>query len=108
MEVAAMSLLIEGGGLRLEVRGLAGLLTLAAIGCAAAAVIDQLRRPPVERTWHGKVADAVPYDFRPPTFERALRTLWNPDTERVLSDKLFGVGWDVNLRAAAKKLGLVD
>ena len=101
-----MTFLIEGGGVRVEVRGVAGLLTLVGIGLALAAVVDQLRRPPAERTWRGKLADAVPYDFRPPTLERALRTVWNPTSERILSDKLFGVGWDVNLRAAGKKLGL--
>ena len=100
-----MWFLVEGGGIRVEVRGLVGILTLLGIGLAAAAVADQLKRPPAERTWKGKLADAVPYDFRPPTLERILRMVWNPTSERILSDRLFGVGWDVNLRAAGKKLG---
>ena len=31
-----------------------------------AAIRDQLRRPPQERTWHGTIA-GFPYDFRIPT-----------------------------------------
>ena len=34
------------------------------------AVAQELRAPTEPRTWHGKVADLVPYDFRRPTGER--------------------------------------
>jgi len=37
-------------------------LVLAVIGVVA--IVQELRKPPDERTWHGKVADFVPYDFR--------------------------------------------
>ncbi len=44
-----------------------------------AAVYQELRKPPEQRTWHGKVAGVVPYDFRMPTFERLRETYWNPE-----------------------------
>lgn len=68
-------------------------LILAIIGVIA--VIQELRKPPEERTWHGKVADLVPYDFRVPTIERVKETYWNPGGP-VLSAKAFGVGWAPN------------
>jgi hypothetical protein len=64
---------------------------------AAAAVVDQLRRPPEERTWHGEVFGVVPYDFRPPSLRRFLSAWWNPDDPRVFTPRDFGVGWAVNL-----------
>jgi hypothetical protein len=35
------------------------------IGLLGAAVVQQLRLPRSERTWHGTVAGVVPYDLRP-------------------------------------------
>ncbi len=42
----------------------------------------------------------VPYDFRPPTWERIRDAYWNPDSDRLFSDRVFGVGWAVNLHRA--------
>lgn len=61
-----------------------------------AAILDQLRLPPEQRTWHGEIA-GVPYDFRMPTIERLRATFWNEETSRILVPKAFGVGWDINL-----------
>lgn len=99
-----MAFLIEVGGVRVEVRGLSGLVTLAGIGLLVTALVEQLKRPPTERTWHGRLWGTIPYDFRPPTLARIARAAWNPQSDRVLSEKMFGVGWDVNLAAASKKL----
>jgi hypothetical protein len=77
-------------------------LALAIIGVIA--IIQELRKPPDERTWHGKVASFVPYDFRMPTVERMKSTYWNPDGP-VISGKVFGVGWAPNLGALAKMVG---
>src|SRR5437667_5981509 len=44
----------------------------------SAAVVEQLRRPTDERTWHGKIL-GFPYDFRPPTPEKLRHSLWNKD-----------------------------
>ncbi len=41
---------------------------------AVVAIIQELRKPPDEGTWHGKVADFVPYDFRMPTIGRVRST----------------------------------
>ena len=63
----------------------------------AAALKDQLRLPPEERTWHGKIAGRIPYDFRFPTLERLRATFWNKDTQDILVPQAFGIGWTVNL-----------
>lgn len=66
------------------------------IALGALAVLDQLRRPTEQRTWHGAVL-GVPYDFRPPTLRRFLSAWWNPDDPRLFTPRDFGVGWAVNL-----------
>jgi hypothetical protein len=72
-------------------------LSLITVAVVAAAVLDQLRRPSAERTWHGAVFGIVPYDFRPPTFERFKAAWWNPDDPRIFTPRDLGVGWAVNL-----------
>jgi hypothetical protein len=67
------------------------------------AIVQELRKPPYERTWHGKVAEFVPYDFRVPTVERLRTTYWNPDGP-LLSSKVFGVGWAPNFGAVTRFL----
>jgi len=74
-------------------------LALAIIGVIA--VIQELRKPPDERTWTGKVADLVPYDFRRPTIERVRSTYWNPEGP-IIAGKVFGVGWAPNFGALAR------
>jgi hypothetical protein len=77
-------------------------IALAIIGLVA--VIQELRKPPEERTWQGKVANFVPYDFRMPTLDRVKATYWNPRGP-ALSGKVFGVGWAPNLGAVTRLLG---
>ena len=77
--------------------GLRNLITLATIALAAAAVVKELRTPQAERTWNGKVASVVPYDFRMPTVERAKQRMWNPDADSFIGPRVFGVGWTVNV-----------
>src|SRR6266849_11011143 len=69
-------------------------------GLVVAAVASELAKPAAERTWHGRVFGAVPYDFRPPTWSRIRDAYWNPESERLFSDRVFGVGWAVNLYRA--------
>lgn len=76
-------------------RGLSRLLRWAALILVGAAIYDQLRRPPAERTWHGRIG-FVPYDFRPPTVERLRERLWNPDDPRIFTPHVWGVGWTIN------------
>jgi len=42
----------------------------------------------------------VPYDFRPPTWQRIRDAYWNPESDVLFSDRVFGVGWAVNLYKA--------
>jgi hypothetical protein len=77
-------------------------LALAIIGVIA--VIQELRKPPGERTWNGKVANLVPYDFRMPTIGRVRSTYWNPEGP-VIAGKVFGVGWTPNFGALARIVG---
>ncbi len=77
-------------------------LILAIVGVIA--VIQELRKPSDERTWHGKVADFVPYDFRMPTIGRLQSTYWNPEGP-LLPGKVFGVGWALNFGALVRMLG---
>jgi len=74
-------------------------LALAIIGVIS--IVQELRKPSDERTWHGKVADFVPYDFRMPTIGRVRSTYWNPEGP-LLSGKVFGVGWAPNLGALTR------
>ena len=73
---------------------------LVVFGLVAAAIATELSKPEEERTWHGKVGGVVPYDFRPPTWERIRDAYWNPDSDALFSDRVFGVGWAINLYRA--------
>ena len=84
--------------------GLRRLLTWIALIVTAMAVWEQLRRPKVARTWEGEVLGIVPYDFRPPTLERARSRWWNPGDERLFMPTVFGVGWTVNFARLPKLL----
>jgi Family of unknown function (DUF5808) len=77
------------------------IVKLVGIGLLIAAVIDQLRRPPEERTWEGTVAGFVPYDLRVPTLERARSRWWNPEDHRLFVPQVFGIGWTVNFARLA-------
>ena len=63
---------------------------------AVVAVVQQLRLPRAERTWHGAVG-FVPFDFRRPTWDRARARLWSPDEPHLLTPRIFGVGWTPNV-----------
>ncbi len=67
------------------------------VSLVIAALRDQLRLPAEERTWHGKIAGKIPYDFRFPTLERLRAAFWNKNTPEVLVPQAFGIGWTVNL-----------
>ena len=72
------------------------LIRLAAVALAVAAVVKELRTPAEERQWHGSLG-FVPYDLRIPTVARFKERMWNPDNEHVISPRVFGVGWTVNV-----------
>jgi hypothetical protein len=75
-------------------------IRFAALALVVAAVATELAKPEAERSWQGRVFGLVPYDFRPPTWERIRAAYWNPDSDRLFTDRVFGVGWAVNLHRA--------
>jgi hypothetical protein len=83
---------------------LGNIFKIVAVALVAAAVYQELQKPPHEREWHGKIANLIPYDFRPPTFERFRERLWNPDDPRLLTEHAFGVGWAINFHALLERL----
>ena len=76
------------------------LIRVAGFAIFVAAVAQEMGKPEAERTGQGKVGGVVPYDFRPPTWDRLREAYWNPDDDRLFSDRPFGVGWAVNLYRA--------
>ena len=87
--------------LRREVGALGWILRTITFGLVAAAVYKELQLPAEKRTWHGRLFDAVPYDFRIPTPRKLLQAFWNPDSGNIFSAQPFGVGWTVNFGGAA-------
>src|SRR5579864_3933344 len=61
------------------------------------AVATEMRKPPDERTWEGRIGGLIPYDLRRPTFARAVERLWNPANPHIVVPTVFGVGWTVNV-----------
>lgn len=70
----------------------------AAAGAGAllvSAIVTELRKPPPERTGHGRVF-GMPYDFRPPTLAKLQRTFWDPENPALFTPHAFGVGYSIN------------
>ena len=87
-----------------RIRRLQRFAKLAGLALTLAAISQEMAKPEPERTWHGKVMGFVPYDFRPPTWERIRRAYWNPEDPRLFNDKVLGVGWSINLYRASQLL----
>jgi Family of unknown function (DUF5808) len=73
------------------------IVSLVGIALLVAAIARELSRPAEERTWEGKVAGVVPYDFRVPTMDRLQERMWAPENPQLLTPQVFGVGWGVNV-----------
>ncbi len=91
---------------RNELGDLAWLLRMAVVGAVAGAVYTELRKPPAQRTWNGKLLGVVPYDFRLPSLEQLRSAYWNPRSPKVFSDRPLGVGWAVNIPTLLRRLGV--
>ena len=89
-----------------ELGALLWLARTAVLGAVVAALWVELRKPPSERTWNGRLLGAVPYDFRMPTLDRLRQAYWNPGSSRILTDRPLGVGWAVNVPALLRRLGV--
>ena len=83
-----------------KLRNIRRLTRVIVFGLVVAAVATEMSKPEEERTWHGRVLDVVPYDFRPPTWQRIREAYWNPESDHLFSDRVFGVGWAINLYRA--------
>jgi hypothetical protein len=101
---ARLSARVSGTRLNMQIRRL---VRWVALGLTAAAVAQELRKPPGERRWTGTVGGFVPYDFRVPTLDRARERLWNPDSSKIVSPQVFRVGWSLNFGRLARLAGLV-
>ena len=88
-------------------RGTRRLIRATVVALVVAAVVTELRKPEEDCTWHGRVGGVVPYDFRVPTWEKVRNAYWNPASDELFSDRVFGVGWAVNLHRAKELLELV-
>ena len=86
------------------VRRLRRIVKLAGFGLMVAAISQEMSKPESDREWHGKVFAVVPYDLRPPTWERIREAYWNPSDPRLFTDRVFGVGWAINLYRAKEYL----
>lgn len=87
-----------------ELNGMRDMATLVGVGLLAAAIVTELRKPPAARSWNGRLAGWIPYDFRPPTLGRLIRQWWNPDNPRFITETPFGVGWTVNVGRLARRV----
>jgi hypothetical protein len=90
--------------LRREAGALGWLLRMTIVGAVAAAIYQEMRLPPEQRTWHGRLFGFVPYDFRMPTPSRIVRAWWSPRSGKLFNEQPFGVGWVVNLPVALRAL----
>jgi hypothetical protein len=77
-------------------RRLRRLVRLATLGLLLAAISQEMSKPEASRTWRGKLWGIVPYDFRPPSWDRLREAYWNPSDDRIFTDRPFGVGWALN------------
>ena len=81
-------------------RGIRRLIRLTAVALVVGAVATELAKPEEERNWHGRVLGVVPYDFRAPSWDKIRDAYWNPSSDRLFSERVFGVGWAINLYRA--------
>lgn len=90
--------------IRSELEDLGWIIRVLGMAAVAGALYQEFRRPPEERTWHGRLLGFLPYDFRIPTPARFVTAWWNPRSSQVIGEPVFGVGWSVNLAALADRV----
>ncbi|HYY45394.1 MAG TPA: DUF5808 domain-containing protein [Actinomycetota bacterium] len=80
-----------------------GRMAFAALGAAFASALNQeLSKPPRKRKWHGTVWGFVPYDFRLPSAGKLREAWWSPGDRRIVTPRVFGIGWAINLARVAE------
>ena len=91
---------------RSEIGDLMWLIRMAVLGAVAGALYTELRKPPQERTWNGKLLGVVPYDFRLPTLEGLRQAYWNPKSPKLFTARPLGVGWAINIPTLLRRIGV--
>lgn len=76
------------------------MVRLVAVSLVVVAVVQEVTKPPAQRTWRGRVLGVIPYDFTLPTWERVQEAYWNPGDPRLFTERVVGVGWAINLYRA--------
>ena len=76
------------------------MVRLVAVGLVVAAVVQEVTKPPAQRTWRGRVLGVIPYDLTLPTWDRVQQAYWNPNDPRLFTERVVGVGWAINLYRA--------
>jgi hypothetical protein len=96
----------KAGTARSELGDLMWLLRMSVLAAVAAAVYVELRKPPAERTWNGKLLGFVPYDFRLPSLESLRKAYWNPASPQIFTPRPLGVGWAINIPTLLRRAGV--
>ena len=96
----------RAGTVRSELDSLAWLLRLSVMAAVAGALYVELRKPPEQRTWNGKLLGVIPYDFRLPSLESVRQAYWNPRSPKIFTARPLGVGWAVNIPTLLRRLGV--
>ncbi len=85
-----------------------GALRIVGAALLVAAVVQELKKPSKERTWRGRLIFSVPYDLTMPTPARLREAYWNAADDHIVTDKVLGVGWAINVHALLRKFRLLD
>ena len=91
---------------RNELGAFVWLMRTAFLAALVGSVWVEMRKPPEDRTWNGRLLGVVPYDFRLPTIERLRQAYWNPRSPKVVTARPLGVGWAVNIPTLLRRLGV--
>jgi hypothetical protein len=96
----------RAGTARSEFGDFVWLIRMSVLAAVAGALYVELRKPPAERTWNGKLLGVVPYDFRLPTLEALRQAYWNPRSPKIITPRPLGVGWAVNIPTLLRRMGV--
>lgn len=91
---------------RNEVGAFLWLIRMGILATIVGAVWMELRKPPEERTWNGRLMGVVPYDFRIPSIAGLRQAYWNPRSPKIFTPRPLGVGWAVNVPTLLRRLGV--
>jgi hypothetical protein len=72
-------------------------------GLAAAAISQELKKSPEDRTWRGNIG-GVPYNFRVPEWGDIANEYWNTQSDEIVTPHVIGLGWGVNLAAVKHRV----